>query len=153
MIYLGADHRGFNLKEEIKKFLKEQNCEFEDAGNFSYEPSDDYPDFAFRVSELVAQNPEKNCGILICGTGNGMVIAANKIKNIRASLCLSSYLADQARKTNDANILVLAADLTDEGTAKRIVKTFLETEFSGEERHKRRLLKIKEKENENYPGH
>jgi ribose 5-phosphate isomerase B len=145
MIYLGADHRGFNLKEEIKKFLKEQNYAFEDIGNFSYQLDDDYPDFAFKVSKLVAQNPE-SYGILICGTGNGMVIAANKIKNIRAALCLSSYLAEQARKTNDANILVLAADLTDGGTAKRIVKTFLETKFLEEERHKRRLLKIKEQE-------
>jgi len=142
MLYLGADHRGYYLKEKIKEYLLSQKQEFKDLGNLIYDQDDDYPDFAKKVAKAVQKNPQKDRGILICGTGVGMCIAANKFKNIRAGLCLSSWIVQKAREDDDINILCLAADLTDENTAFRIVHTFLKTQFLNETRYKRRLKKI-----------
>lgn len=142
MIYLGADHRGYNLKEGIKKFLNQEKIKFKDLGNLEYDENDDYPDFAAKVAQKVSSNPEKDKGILVCGTGIGTSIVANKFKAIRAGLCLSGYMAEKAKQANDINVLCLAADITDLITAEKIIKVWLKTSFSKEERHKRRLKKI-----------
>jgi len=142
MIYLGADHRGYGLKEDVKKLLEQEKIEFQDLGNLKYDEEDDYPDFAKKVTEKISSNSKKDKGILICGTGIGMSIAANKIKEVRAGLCLSSYMAKKAVEANDINILCLAADITDVGTSKKIIKQWLKAKFKNEERDKRRLSKI-----------
>ena len=140
MIYLGSDHAGFHLKEELKKYLKEFGYEYEDLGNKELDLQDDYPDFALKVARKISGTNSK--GILICGTGLGMSIVANKIEWIRAAVCWDDYTAWKSRQHNDANILCLAGKVLDVETAKKIVHTWLETEFSGEERHLRRLDKI-----------
>ncbi len=142
MIYLGADHAGFNLKEELKKYLEELGYEYEDLGNKVLESEDDYPDFALKIAEKVIETNEK--GILICATGFGMAMAANKIKGIRAAVCWDDFTALQSREHNDANILCLGSKIIDSETAKKIVRTWLETDFSNDERHVRRLKKIEE---------
>jgi ribose 5-phosphate isomerase B len=144
MIYLGADHAGFHLKEELKKYLKELGYEYEDLGNKELEPKDDYPDFALRVAKKVAETGGK--GILVCATGLGMAIIANKAKGIRAAVCWDDFTALQSREHNDANILCLGGKVIDSETAKKIVRIWLKAEFSGEERHARRLEKIKDAE-------
>ncbi len=140
-VYIGSDHGGYQLKEELKKYLIELGYEPKDMGAANHDPDDDYPDYVFTTAESVAQNPG-SIGIVIGRSGNGEAIAANKVKGIRAALCWSEEVAKKAREHNDANILSLGADYFDTKTAKRIVKTFLETPFSEEERHKRRIDKI-----------
>ncbi|MFH1392641.1 MAG: RpiB/LacA/LacB family sugar-phosphate isomerase [bacterium] len=135
MIYLGADHQGFELKEQIKLFLQEQNLEFADCGALVYNKDDDYPDFVKIVCSKMQNN---DIAILICATGIGMSIAANKFKNIRAALCCNPEMAKQAREHNNANILCLSKN----SDYKNIIKAFLENKFSQEKRHIRRLEKI-----------
>jgi RpiB/LacA/LacB family sugar-phosphate isomerase len=142
MIYLGADHRGYNLKEELKKLLEQEKIKFQDLGNLEYDEEDDYPDFAKKVAEKVSSNFKKDKGVLICGTGIGMSIVANKFKEVRAGLCLSGYMVKRAVEEDDINILCLAADITDTGTSEKIIKEWLKAKFKNEERHKRRLKKI-----------
>ncbi|MCS7250270.1 MAG: ribose 5-phosphate isomerase B [candidate division WOR-3 bacterium] len=146
-IGIGADHRGFRLKEELKKFLKGKNYQIKDFGTFSEEPCD-YPDFAFPLSEALVKK-KINRGILICGSGLGMTISANKVKGIRAALCLNKEMAKMARNHNNANILVLAANFTSLKEAKKIVLTFLNENFEGG-RHLRRINKIKNYENNSF---
>jgi ribose 5-phosphate isomerase B len=141
MIYLGADHRGYNLKEEIKRFLGQEKIKFKDLGNLKYDQNDDYPDFAQKVAAMVSSQP-KDKGLLICGSGIGMSIAANKFKGVRAALCLSGYMAKEAKRAIDANILCLAADLTDIATAKSIIREWLKASFKKEPRYIRRVKKI-----------
>ncbi|MEK7182913.1 MAG: RpiB/LacA/LacB family sugar-phosphate isomerase [Patescibacteria group bacterium] len=144
-IYIGSDHGGYQLKEELKKYLSELGYETEDMGGHELNPEDDYPDFIFPVAENVAlrvAQGEHAMGIVIGRSGNGEVIAANKVKGIRAALCTTKAMARHAREHNDANILSLGADVIDAKGVKEIVKVFLETPFSNEERHKRRLQKI-----------
>jgi RpiB/LacA/LacB family sugar-phosphate isomerase len=148
MIYLASDHRGFKSKEELKKYLGRLGYNFEDLGNKIFDPEDDYPDFAARVAKKVSKEP-KNKGILICGSGLGMTMVANKFKKIRAALCFNEKMAQLSRSHNDANILCLSADFLSLAKIKRIVKIWLETKFSGEEKHQRRLAKIKKYEREN----
>ena len=145
-IYLGSDHRGFELKEKTKQWLGELGHEYEDCGPFEYNAGDDYPDFAKAVAENVIIN-EDDKGILICGSGIGIAIAANKIKGIRAGTASDAKQIIAAVNDEDLNVLALAADYLDEEKAKAIIKSFLQAKFSGEERHVRRLGKIKELEN------
>jgi len=140
-VYIGADHGGFKLKEDIKGYLVDLGYQVEDLGAHEVNNEDDYPDFIFPVSQKV-EGEKEAFGIVIGRSGNGEAIAANKVKGIRAALCTSPEMAKKAREHNDANVLSLGADYVSEGEAKEIVKTFLETNFSGEERHKRRLEKI-----------
>lgn len=142
MLYIGADHRGYILKEALKKFLEHEKIKFQDLGNLKYDEKDDYPDFAKKVAEKISSNTKKDRGILICGTGIGMSIAANKFKNIRAGLCLSDYMAKRAVEEDDINILCLAADITDVGTGKKIIKQWLKARFKNKEHYKRRIDKI-----------
>jgi ribose 5-phosphate isomerase B len=142
MIYIGADHHGFELKAKINEWLKGRGYVFEDLGAYKYDAWDDYTDYAIQVGEKVAESPEKNWGILICGSGVGMSIAANKVKGIRAGL---GFAADQvyvARKDDNINVLVLAADSTDELLAMQILSKFFETEYVKSESYMRRVDKI-----------
>lgn len=142
MIYLGADHRGYNLKESIKKFLTESGYGFADMGNFKLDPEDDYTDFAKLVAEKVSQNQETDKGILICGSGVGVDITANKFKGVRSALADDIETAKQSRAHDDTNVLSLPADEVDFETAKQIITVWLETPFSNGEKYKRRVDKI-----------
>lgn len=148
MIYLGSDHGGFELKEYVKLFLKKNKFEFEDLGNLNYDSEDDYPDYAFKVAEKVSKD-EKNRGILFCRSSGGVIIAANKVNGIRAVSAHDVKSAVHAREHNDANIVALPGDWITEKLAGKIVETFLKTKFTNEERHVRRLKKIKNYEENN----
>jgi len=150
MIYLAADHRGFQLKEELKRYLLEHNFETEDAGALDYDKTDDYVDFAASASEKIAENPSRHKGIFFCGSGHGVDIVANKFHGLRAALCFNTQVAAQSREHEDANVLVLAADWITQEEAKDIVTVWLGKSFSGEERHVRRLKKIEEIEDKNF---
>ena len=139
MIALGSDHGGFALKEEIKKHLTERGIPFTDYGTDS-EASCDYPVYAALVTKAVASG-EAEKGIVICGTGIGISIAANKVKGIRAALCGDCYSAEMTRRHNDANILAMGARVTGSGLALKIVDTFLNTAFEGG-RHAKRIALI-----------
>ena len=141
-IYIGADHRGFNLKEHLKTILKNEGYGVVDVGATTYDKDDDFPDFARLVAEKVSVAQETDRGILICGSGFGMDIAANRYKNVRAALPMSADHTYQARHDNNVNVLSIAADFIDEGMAEQIVKVFLATPFAKEERYARRLQKI-----------
>jgi len=145
-IALGADHKGFQLKSKIMPLLKKRGATVIDFGAFS-ESSVDYSDFALKVSEEVAAG-RADKGILICWTGNGMTIAANKVKGIRAALALTSEMAQLARSHNNANVLTLSGKYTKTAELENILKKFISTEFEGG-RHERRLGKIKKYEDEN----
>lgn len=147
-IALGSDHGGYQLKENLKKYLKELKVEYQDFGCNSENPVD-YPDVGFKIA-IEVKNKNYDKGILICGTGIGMSIVANKIKGIRASLCHDVFSARYAREHNDANILTLGGRVIGSGLAKEIVKVWLNTDFSGEERHLKRLNKIKQEEDKIY---
>ena len=150
MIYLAADHRGFALKEIFKTFLIEEGFSFEDVGAFTIDPEDDYVDFAVRAAEKIAQDPADHKGILICGSGHGMDVVANKYRGLHAAWVDSHESAVQSRAHGNTNVLVLGADWLAEEKAKDIVLTWLKTPFSGEERHVRRLKKIEELEKRNF---
>ena len=135
-IAIGADHGGFQMKEMLKEFVCSLGHEVDDAGCFSMD-SVDYPGFAKTVSEKV-QNGACNVGILICGTGIGMSLVANRFSAVRAALCHDEYTARLSREHNDANILCLGARVIGDGVAQGIVKTWLETDFAGG-RHQRRI--------------
>lgn len=136
---IGSDHAGFELKEVIKKYLNEKGIEVIDFGAFTAE-SVDYPDFAFETSNSVSSGAA-DFGILICGSGTGMAITANKVKGIRAANCLTAEMATLARNHNNANVLALGSRLIDNKTAIEIVDAFLSTEFEGG-RHQLRVNKI-----------
>lgn len=144
-VYVASDHGGFKLKEELKKHLQERGDEVVDVGNTKLDPNDDYPDFILPLAEKVALRQAQGkpaFGIVLGRSGNGEAIAANKVKGIRAALCLNEIMAQKAREHNDANVLSLGADYIDLETAKKVVETFLGTPFSEAARHKRRLDKI-----------
>lgn len=142
MIYIGSDHRGYNLKERVKVWLKQWNYEFEDLGAFEFDPEDDYPDFAKLVAEKVRENLNQNKGIVICGSGVGVDIVANKFKGIRCGLAINKDQIKMAKADDDINLLALASDFIKEEEVKEIIKIFLETKFSDEERYIRRIRKI-----------
>ena len=137
---IGSDHGGFRLKETIKTYLLAHDYEVTDFGTES-EDSCDYPDFALPVAEAVAKG-EYDRGILICGTGIGIGIVANKVKGVRAALCHDTFSAEACRNHNDANILTMGERIVGEGLALKIVETFLNSDFEGG-RHQRRVDKIK----------
>lgn len=141
MIYLGSDHAGLALKDEIQKYLKEQNQKVVDLGVFAAEPPADYPDIAHEVAEKVRENDGAR-GILICGTGVGMCMAANKTSGIRAAVCESEKTVEMSRRHNDANVLCMGGRVLEPQLAKKLVDIFLKTPFEEEERHVRRVKKI-----------
>ncbi len=142
MIGLGCDHGGYALKQEIIQYLEEKGFEYKDYGCYN-EGSVDYPEYAKKVAHAVVDG-ECEKGILICGTGIGISIAANKVKGIRAALCHDCFSAQATREHNDANILAMGARVVGPGLAVKIVDTFLNTEFSNDERHIRRINMIEE---------
>lgn len=153
MIYLGADHGGFELKEKIKQWFKEWKLDFEDLGAHTLDPEDDYPEFAFAVSEKVSQEDDmtkswkkRTKGILACRSAGGVIIAANKIKDVRAVSVTDIKSTKHSREHNDANVLGLSGDWMSDKEAKEIIKTWLDTEFSKEDRHVRRINQIRERE-------
>jgi len=139
-IAIGSDHAGFKLKSEIIRYLKKRRISFKDYGSTS-EESVDYPDFGFAVARAVARG-RFDRGILICGSGVGMTIVANKIKGIRAVNAYDPYTARQSREHGDCNVLCLAGRKLSRARAMKIVDVWLKTEFSNEERHLRRIRKI-----------
>jgi len=146
-VAIASDHGGHSLKEELLKFLKTLQIEPVDLGNHGTE-SVDYPDYAIKVAEMVSKG-QADAGILVCGTGIGMCIAANKFKNVRAALVTDDYTAKMSREHNDANVLCLGGRIhQDPEKAKALVKIWLETPFEGG-RHERRLAKIREIEGKN----
>lgn len=138
-IALGSDHGGFKLKNEIISYLKENGYEIKDFGTYTTE-SCDYPEYAQKVAEVVA-NKEFDFGILVCGTGIGISMSANKVPGIRAALCSDTFSAHATREHNNANILALGERVVGPGLAIDIVKTFLNSEFEGG-RHQNRIDKI-----------
>lgn len=140
MIALGCDPAGFPLKEEVIRYLEEQGLAYKDFGCFDKNPAD-YPEYAKKVAHSVADG-ECEKGILICGTGIGVSIVANKVKGIRAALCHDCFSAKATREHNDANLLTMGARVIGPGLALEIVDAFLNTEFSNEERHVRRISQI-----------
>ncbi|MCI5900828.1 MAG: ribose 5-phosphate isomerase B [Firmicutes bacterium] len=140
MLALGCDHGGYELMQEVKAHLDQKGIAYRDFGCYSTE-SVDYPIYGKKVAEAVAGG-ECEQGILICGTGIGISIVANKVKGIRAALCSDCFSAEATRQHNNANILAMGGRVVGPGLALKIVDTFLETPFSGDERHERRISMI-----------
>ncbi len=147
-IYLGSDHRGYFLKEKIAKWLYDAKYDYFDVGAQSLELGDDYTKYASEVASLVA-NEKIGRGIVLCGSGVGVDVVTNKFDGIRASVGKNEEQIKAGRKDDDMNILVIAADYTDEYETKDMVKAFLETKFGGKERYKRRLKEIEKIEANN----
>jgi ribose 5-phosphate isomerase B len=141
-IYLGADHRGFKLREKIFQWLVDKGYEVEDYGAYELDPKDDYTVYAEKVGSIVGRD-DRTRGILLCGSGVGADIASNKFDGVRASIGKSPEQVKAGRNDDDMNILVIAADFTKEEDAKEMVKVFLKTKFVGKARHKRRLDDIR----------
>lgn len=139
-IALGADHGGFSLKEELCRCLEHEH-ETVDMGAHAFDPNDDYPDFAEAVARAVATG-EADRGILVCGSGIGACVAANKVPGVRACLCHDVYSARQGVEHDDMNVLCLGARVIGVDLAKELVRVFLAASFSGDERHRRRLTKV-----------
>ena len=144
-VFIGADHRGFQLKELLKPWLTVQGYEGVDCGNDSYDKDDDFPDFTFSVADRVASEPASR-GIVVCGSGGGVVIAANKVSGIRSTMGVHVGEVRHNREHNDINVLSIGADHTTELIAIKLIKTFLETKYENKERFVRRLKKIEERE-------
>ena len=145
-IIIGADHRGFAMKENLAVWLAEQGHEVSDVGALEMSEGDDYPDYAKLAAEKVAQDADNNRGILLCGSGVGMAVAANKVAGIRAANIRDVEIAKAARNDDDINVLALGTDYVDLDDAKAIIATFLTTPFSGMDRHVSRIEKIKKME-------
>lgn len=140
MLYLAADHAGLELKEFVAHRLASDGVAFEDIGTFTPDSSDDYPKFARRLAKLVTKH--RGRGLMFCGSGQGMAIVANRTKGVRAVVLWSRQVAIEAREDNDANIASLPARFVDKETGWEIIRAFLATSFSHEERHKRRIAQI-----------
>ena len=146
-IYLGSDHRGFHLKEKLKQKLIEWSYDLEDVGSFEYNKDDDYPDFAELVGRKIVENYGSK-GILICGSGVGVVVAANKINGVIAGTMFNPEQVKASVADENTNIIGLSADYSSEENSVEIVRAFLGANFSGAERHVRRIKKIKNLESE-----
>lgn len=142
MIYVGSDHAGFELKEKVKSWLTEMGVAFTDVGPEKFEKGDDYPLYAKPVAEKVSSGEGE--GVLICDTGEGMSIAANRFPNVRATLVDNDLAAERSREHNNSNILILGSELQSDEDARRFLEIWLTNQFSGEERHERRLDEIEE---------
>ncbi|MBX4196824.1 ribose 5-phosphate isomerase B [Candidatus Pacearchaeota archaeon] len=140
-VFLGSDHAGFHVKKKVKEFLDKKKIPYHDLGPYQEEKHDDYPDYAFKVAQKVAKDKEAK-GILVCGTGVGMTIAANKVPGIRAVAAYDSYSAKMSREDNDANILGLRGRNFPLKKIESIILIWLNTKFSKKSRHERRIQKI-----------
>jgi ribose 5-phosphate isomerase B len=144
-IYIGADHRGYKLRDSLTPWITSLGHQVSGTGNIEVNPADDFPDIAFRVCDLVVSHPG-SLGILICGSGGGMTIAANKVKGIRAAEGFTTADVSHNRNHNDINILTIGAELIDSETAKQLISVFINTRYYPEERFVRRINKIKSRE-------
>ena len=140
-IAIGADHGGYPLNESVIEILRTAGHEIEDFGTHDGTQSDDYPDYALKVGEAV-RGGRAECGIIICGSGVGASVAANKLRGVRAALCGDTYSAHQSREHDDCNVLCLGARVVGVELALEIVRAFVNARFTGEERHRRRLNKV-----------
>lgn len=147
MIYIGADHGGFRLKAKLKKALQAEGLAFIDVGAAKYNATDDYPDYAVKVARQVSRNPLKHLGVLICRSGQGVCIAANKFKHVRAALVWNTEEAKVSRNDDMSNVLCLPADYVSPAIAERILDVWLSTSYSTETKHLRRIKKISQLEN------
>lgn len=148
MLYLGADHRGFELKEKIKIYLKAEDIAFEDVGALVFNQDDDYTDYAEKVALGVAKNPGEYRGIVVCGSGVGVDVVANKFKGVISGLLFNLIQAQEATSHDHLNIAAIAADYTTQKEALEIIAAFLKTPYSQEARHVRRVEKIRKIEGE-----
>jgi ribose 5-phosphate isomerase B len=146
MLYIASDHGGFEMKQELAKYLKSKKIVFTDLGPKKYSPADDYPEFAAKVAAKVSKEPAKNKGILLCRSGQGMCFVANKFKNVRAALSWNEHVAKASRFDDDANILCLPADYISPETAINIARIWLNTKFSFGQRHIKRLKEVQQLE-------
>lgn len=142
MIAMGSDHAGYELKLALKAHLEERGFETEDLGCYGLD-SCDYPDFAHAVTDRIV-NGDAEMGVLVCGTGIGMSMAANKVRGIRAAVVSDEFSAEATRSHNDANIICLGARVLDEEKAIRLLDIFVDTPFSGEAKHARRISKLEQ---------
>lgn len=141
-IAIGADHAGFALKNTLVAWLEQRGLRCQDVGAACYDAQDDYPDYAVAVARAVAAG-EAELGIMVCGTGVGSCIAANKVPGVRAVVCSDTFSARCSREHNDANVLCLGERVVGVGVAEEVVAAWLEAAFSGDERHRRRLMKVR----------
>jgi ribose 5-phosphate isomerase B len=142
-IYIGADHNGYGLKKQLRDYLTRSGYDVEDQGDDHLDPEDDFPQFASQVVMAIKASSDADPrGILICGSGQGMCMAANRFKGIRASLCDNPIEAKLSRNDDDANVLCLPAKLIEQGQAEQVVMTWLETGFAGAARYKRRIAEL-----------
>lgn len=151
-VFLGTDHRGFKLAEELAIWMMENNIPLKNCGAWEFDKDDDYVDYAKEVAHTVSNDIKlgrTSRGIVLCGSGVGVDIVANKVKGIRCGLGISAKQIKEAREDDDINVLAIAADYIGEKEAKEMIIAFLETPFSGEERHKRRIRKISNLESSN----
>lgn len=148
VIYFGSDHGGFALKESLKSFVIDQGFEVVDLGNDHYDKDDDYPDFASAVARKVMLGGESARGVVICKSGAGVDFTVNKFPGIRSVLGIVSDQIYDARHDDDVNVLSISSTFTNEEDAKKMLQVFVETSFSGEERHQRRLDKLSQIEDE-----
>ena len=146
-IAIGADHAGYVAKEPVKALLESQGHEVVDVGAHEMDPSDDYPDIAKVLADTVA-NGDVDRGIMLCGSGVGASVAANKVRGVRASVCHDTYSAHQGVEHDDMNVLCMGARIIGEELVKEIAGAFASARFSGEERHQRRLDKVLKMESE-----
>ncbi len=150
MLYISSDHRGFGLKKKLMEFLSNAKIKFKDLGAFEYSPDDDLPVFASSVAKKVSKNSKKDKGIVICGSGVGSSIICNKFKKVRAALCLTVNVAKESREHHDANVLCLAADLTDPSVAWMITKKWLTNPAPSRSRYINRVKMLDQIEKENF---
>jgi ribose 5-phosphate isomerase B len=146
-VAVGADHAGLALKEELAALLRGEGHQVEDLGAHSYDSDDDYPDMARDVAKAVAEGRAER-GLLVCGSGVGASVAANKVRGVRAAICHDTYSAHQGVEHDDMNVLCLGARVVGPEVAQEVVRAFLGATFSTEERHRRRVRKIMELEGE-----
>jgi ribose 5-phosphate isomerase B len=141
-VFIGADHRGFELKNKIIEYLQEKNIRVEDMGNYQYDPFDDYPDFVQKVAQAVLQNPKEHLGIAVCGSGVGVCIAANRFKGIRCGLGFEESQIAHARENDHINMLAIPSDYADFEKTKKFIDVFLETRPKMVEKYLARLRKL-----------
>lgn len=152
-IFLGADHRGFELKNQLRDWLKEQKYSVVDLGADALKSDDDYPEYALNVAQAVAEDPDNRRGIVLCGSGVGVAVMANKVPGIRAALVHDPALIEAAQRDDNLNVLALGASFISFEQAKDVISAWLKTHFSGEERHQRRINKIASYENDQEHAH
>ncbi len=141
-IFIAADHRGFELKNKIIEYLHEKNTRIEDLGNYQYDPQDDYPDFARKVAQAVLQNTKEFFGIVICGSGVGVSIVANRFPGIRCAIGFKKEQVIHARENDSVNVLALPSDYIDFETTKEFIDVFLKTQPKQEEKYARRIKEL-----------